>query len=79
MALMSTQVSWRKAFVRVNSTASKVVLKEMGVVLAGFVCQVDTSWCYHRERGLSWGNASMRPSCKVFSQLVIKGGGPSPL
>jgi hypothetical protein len=39
-----------------------------------FVCRLDTSWSYHRERSLPWGNASMRSSCKVFSQLVIKGG-----
>jgi hypothetical protein len=43
-------------------------------VLAGFVCQLHTSWSYHRERSLWWGNASMRSSCKAFSQLVIKGG-----
>jgi hypothetical protein len=42
-------------------------------VLAGFVCQLDTSWSYHRESSLSW--ASMRSSCKAFSQLVIKGEG----
>jgi hypothetical protein len=46
------------------------------IVLAGFVCQLDTGWNYHRERSFSWGNASMRSSCKAFSQLVIKGGGP---
>jgi hypothetical protein len=46
------------------------------VVLAGFVCQLDTGWSYHRERSLSWGNASMRSSCGAFSLLVIKGGGP---
>ena len=40
-------------------------------VLAGFVCQLDTGWSYHRERNFSWGNASMRSSCKAFSQLVI--------
>ena len=45
------------------------------VVLVGFVCQLDTSWSYHRERSLPWGNASMRSSCKAFSQLVIKGEG----
>jgi hypothetical protein len=45
-------------------------------VLAGFVCQLDTSWSYHRERSFSWGNASMRSNCKAFSQLVIKGEGP---
>jgi hypothetical protein len=39
-------------------------------VLADFVCQLDTDWSYHRER------ISMRSSCKAFSQLVIKGGGP---
>jgi hypothetical protein len=44
-------------------------------VLAGFVSQLDTSWSYHRERTLPWGNASMRSSCKAFSQLVIKGRG----
>jgi hypothetical protein len=38
------------------------------------VCQLDTSWSYQRERSLPWGNASMRSSCKAFSQLVIKGG-----
>ena len=45
-------------------------------VLAGFVCQLDKSWGYYRERRFPWGNASMRSSCKVFSQLVIKGRGP---
>jgi hypothetical protein len=45
-------------------------------VLAGFMCQLDTSWSYHRERNFSWGNASMRSSCRVFSQLVIKVGEP---
>jgi hypothetical protein len=42
-------------------------------VLAGFVCQLDTSWSYHRER---WGNASRSSSYKAFSQLLIKGRGP---
>jgi hypothetical protein len=44
------------------------------VILSGFVCQLDSSWSYHRERSLLWGNVSMRSSCKAFSQLVIKGG-----
>jgi hypothetical protein len=39
------------------------------------LCQLDTSWSYHRERSFSWGNASMRSSCGAFSQLVIKSGG----
>jgi hypothetical protein len=38
----------------------------------GWLCV--SGWSYHRERSLPWGNASMRYSCKVFSQLVIKGG-----
>jgi hypothetical protein len=38
--------------------------------------QLDTGWSYHRERSFSWGNASTRSSCKAFSQLVIKRGGP---
>jgi hypothetical protein len=46
-----------------------------GIVLADFVCQLDTGWSYHRERSFSWGSASMRSSCGAFSQLVIKGGG----
>jgi hypothetical protein len=46
------------------------------IVLAGFVCQLDISWSYHRERSFSWGSASMRSSCGAFSQLVIKGEGP---
>jgi hypothetical protein len=45
-------------------------------VLAGFVCQLDTGWSYHRERSFSWGNASMTSSYMAFSQLVIKVGGP---
>jgi hypothetical protein len=44
-------------------------------VLAGFVCQLDTGWSYHKERSFSWRSASMRSSCKAFSQLVIKEGG----
>jgi hypothetical protein len=32
------------------------------------------SWSYHRERSLTWGNASMRSSYRAFSQLVIKDG-----
>ena len=40
------------------------------------LCQLDTGWSYHRKRSFSWGNASMRSSCKAFSQLVIKGEGP---
>ena len=40
------------------------------------LCQLDTGWSYHRERSFSWGNASMRSSCKAFSQLVIKGERP---
>ena len=43
-------------------------------VLAGFVCQHDTGWSYHRERSFSWGSASMSSICGAFSQLVIKGG-----
>jgi hypothetical protein len=45
------------------------------IVVAGFGCQLDTCWSYHRERSFSWGNASTRSSCKAFSQLVM-GGGP---
>ena len=44
------------------------------VVLDGLVCELDTF--FHRERSFSWGNASMRFSGGVFSQLVIKGRGP---
>jgi hypothetical protein len=41
------------------------------IVLASFVSTWH-SWSYHRERSFSWGDASMRSSCKAFSQLVIK-------
>jgi hypothetical protein len=44
-------------------------------VLASFMCQLDTGWSYHRERSFSWKSASMRFSCKAFSQLVMGGGG----
>jgi hypothetical protein len=39
-----------------------------------FLCVNLTSRSYHRERRLPWGNASMRSSCKAFSQLVINWG-----
>ena len=45
-------------------------------VLAGFVCQLDISWSYHREKSFSWGSASMRSSCGAFSHLAINRGGP---
>ena len=51
-------------------------IRQMSCVLAGFVCQLDTGWSYHRERSFSWGSASMRSSCKALSQFVIKAGGP---
>ena len=47
------------------------------IVLASFMCQLDTGWSYHSERSFSWGSASMRSSCEAFSQLVIKVGGPT--
>jgi hypothetical protein len=50
--------------------------KQENIVLAGFVCQLDTSWSYHREGNFSWGNVSMRSNCKAFSQLVMKWGVP---
>jgi hypothetical protein len=40
------------------------------------LCQLDTSWSYHKERNISWGSASTRSSCKAFSQIVIKRGDP---
>ena len=42
--------------------------------LTGFVYQLDTSLLHQRGKSLNWGNASMRSSYKVFSQLVINGG-----
>jgi hypothetical protein len=51
------------------------LLKSTPGVLAGFG-QLDTGWSCHRERSFSWEDASMRSSCKAFSQLVIKVGGP---
>jgi hypothetical protein len=45
------------------------------VIMAGFVCQLDTGRSYHRERSFNWESASMRSSCGAFSQLVIKEGG----
>ena len=49
---------------------------EYNPVLAGFMCQPDASWSYHRERSFGRGNASMRSNYRAFSQLVIKGVGP---
>jgi hypothetical protein len=47
----------------------------MHPVLASFVSTWH-SWSYHRERSFRWGNASMRPNCRAFNQLVIKGERP---
>ena len=62
---------------RRNSDVFVCQVDKGSIVLAHFIRQLDTSWRYHRERSLSWGNASTRPRCKAFYQLVIKGGGPS--
>ena len=59
---------------REHCSYGKILFSKEHCVLAGFRCQLDTSWSLHRERSLPWGNASMRSSCKAFSQLVIKGG-----
>jgi hypothetical protein len=40
------------------------------------MCQLDTGWGYHRERSFSGGDATIRSSCGLFSQLVIKGERP---
>jgi hypothetical protein len=53
----------------------KLSLFCLDIVLASFVSTWH-SWSYHRERSFSWGNASMRSSCKASSQLVIKGERP---
>ena len=42
------------------------------VCTAGFVCQLDISWSYHRERRLPWGNAFMRSSCKALAMWKCK-------
>jgi hypothetical protein len=44
---------------RVQSKANDVQQK-LPAVLAGSVCQLDTSWSYHRERSLSWRNAEIQ-------------------
>jgi hypothetical protein len=49
---------------------------EFDGILAGFVCQLDTGWSYHRERIFIWGSASMRSNCGTFNQLVVKRGRP---
>jgi hypothetical protein len=48
----------------------------IALVVAGFVCELETGWSYHRGRNFSWGSASMRSSSKAFSQLVIQGERP---
>jgi len=39
--------------------------------------QIGTIWSYHTERDSPWGNASMRSSCKAFSQIVTKLAAPN--
>ena len=58
------------------STETMKARRSLRYILAGFGCQLDTGWSYHRERTFSWKDASMRSSCKAFSQLVIKGERP---
>jgi hypothetical protein len=72
--------SWgsiRKYGLRLNSDVFVCQVDKGSVVLAGFVCQLDTSWSYHRERCLHYRNVSMRSSCKTFSQLVMEWEGPT--
>jgi hypothetical protein len=75
--LLPNNWSWnfkRKVTLLYLSYFLSLVSYPLRTLLAGFVCQLDTGWSYHRERSLPWGSASMRSSCKAFSQLVIKGG-----
>ena len=51
-------------------------LSQHSIVYWLVLCQFYTGWGYRRERSFSWGSASMRSSCGVFSQLVIKGERP---
>jgi len=69
LSLLSTSI---KIFCCCNEKVTKTSL--LILVLAGFVCQLDTSLSYHRERSLPWGNVSVRSSCKAFAQLVINWG-----
>ena len=62
--------------IKIPSSGTLCQIIHRHIVLAGFVCQLDTSWSYHRERSFSWGSASMRSSCGAFSQLMIKREGP---
>ena len=38
--------------VRVDSDVFVCQVDKGSIVLAGFVCQLDTSWSYHKERSL---------------------------
>jgi hypothetical protein len=64
---------------KLNSDGFVCQVDKWSILLAGFMCQLDTSWNYHSERSLPWGNASMRFSCKAFSQLLIKDGRVLPI
>ena len=55
-----------------DSPFLKITVLQFVIVLDGF-CVNLTQAGVIRERNLPWGNASMRSSCKAFSQLVIKG------
>jgi hypothetical protein len=57
----------------INSDMFVCQVDKGSFVLAGFMCQLDTGWNYHRQRSFSCGSAPMSSSCKAFSQLVIKG------
>jgi hypothetical protein len=76
---LSSAPAWLLSAVNFLLSGPQSVLSQISLsscVLAGFGCQLDTSWSYHRERSLPWGNASMRSSYGVLSQLVIKGERP---
>ena len=60
---------------RLNSDVFLCQVDKGSIVLAGFLCQLDTGWSYHGERSFTWGSVSRRSICGAFSHLGIKRGG----
>jgi hypothetical protein len=58
------QTSLYNSIAKTYSVMTLTVRQKSLSVLTGFVCPLDPSWSYHRQRSLPWGNASMRSSCK---------------
>ena len=72
LSVLKTVERFKEKYLRGLRCHESVHRMQYAIVLAGFMCQLDTVWSYHRERSFRWENTSMWSSCKAFSQFLVR-------